>query len=195
MGQLRGGAGTTAPPVIVELTSQTAVSVPLQQTARHHPLGADPGDPSGRLRPSGPAHVPTRRQTRIQILIECVCPALATGGHLPRPWPPAGSAPPLGSVVRSPSLLRGELFSWTTLAAHGPCKNIGSHHSAVPPPGTTSRQPTFVDAHRPGPTPCGWRQKVSHCRSLDPDTQEPRRSIPPASWIPSPTPLRKCCKA
>ena len=87
------------------------------------------------------------------------------GVETQRQWPDL-------AIARTTPALLG-LFSWTTLAAHGLQKRYP----------ITQRRAAWCDAI------CGWRQRVSHCRSLTPT---PRNSPPlytTGLWIPSLMPL------
>ena len=90
------------------------------------------------------------------------------------------------AIARTTPVLLG-LFSWTTLAAH-PLQNGIASPSALRPGTTNRRRPSWT----PSPwclATCGWRRRVSHCRSLTPTLRNSRWLCTTEWWIPSPTPL------
>ena len=75
------------------------------------------------------------------------------------------------AIARTTPALLG-LFSWTTLAAHALQKRrpMTQRKAAW----YDKPSPTFVDAIALALATCGWRRKVSHCRSLTPTFRNSR---------------------
>ena len=170
MGQLRGGLVRRHHPHRGTHLPNRGV-VPLQQTARHHPLGADPRPPRA---PSTlrPCSVPTRRQTRSRS-----SSGLSCAGNWRSPfrrcgpiwaWKPNASGPTWPSPVPRPSCwvsFPGPPWPPTALQKHHPITQRTAAWYDKP-------SPTFVDAialvrrHL-------WLASEGFSLSVaDPDTQE-----------------------
>ena len=171
MGQRPRWPGTTASPAPWNSPPDGGL-VPLRQAPRPHSLGADPRPPGSfatqALLCTDPAADPTQilewfvLRWQLEVTFHEVRTHL--GVETQRQWSDL-------AIARTTPALLG-LFSWTTLAAHALQKRrpMTQRKAACT---TNRRRPSWM----PSPwrvATCGWRRKVSHCRSLTPTFRNSR---------------------